>query len=181
MPRSPLCDYSSKLTTRARRTTVAAILALCTAATIGCDRNDQPRQLGRTAPNFTVTDSQHTVSLASYRGHVVLLNFWASWCGPCLEELPSLEALHQQMPDVQILGVSIDTDTEAYQQFLTLHHVDFLTVVDPAQQSNALYGTYRPPETYIIDKQGVIRRKFIGPQDWTSPEIVSMLRRLTAS
>lgn len=156
-------------------------LALFVSLATGCDRNDRPQQLGTPTPQFTVTDAQRTVSLAQFRGHVVLLNFWASWCAPCLEELPSLEALHHQMPELQVLGVSIDHDTAAYSQFLTQHRVDFLTVVDPAEQSNALFGTYRPPETYVIDKQGVIRRKFIGPQNWTSPEIVNFLRKLEAA
>ena len=158
---------------------VVAMAALLAGS--GCDRNDRPQQLGTPAPQFTVTDAQHTVSLAQMRGHVVLLNFWASWCGPCLEELPSLEALHHSMPDLNILGVSIDEDTSAYSRFLVAHKVDFPTVVDPTQHSNGLYGTFRPPETFVIDRNGIIRRKFIGPQDWTSPEIVNFLRRLQRS
>src|ERR1700761_7568216 len=136
------------------RLRVRSILPLVLLACIGCDRNDRPQQLGTPAPQFTVTDAQRTVSLAQFRGRVVLLNFWATWCAPCLEELPTLEALHHQMPQLQFLGVSIDSDTTAYSQFLTLHRVDFLTVVDPEQRSNALFGTFRPPETYIVDKQG---------------------------
>ena len=155
----------------------AAALLLIT----GCDRNQHPEQLGTPAPTFTLNDGQHSVDLARLRGRVVILNFWASWCAPCLQELPSMEALHAQMPEVEIVGVSIDLDKDAYEQFLQLHHVDFLTVLDSAQTSNALYNTYRPPETYIIDKQGNIRRKLIGPQNWTSPEIVNYLRKLNAS
>jgi peroxiredoxin len=158
-----------------------AVLPLALLAMLGCDRNNRPQQLGTPAPQFTVSDAQHNVSLAQFRGQVVLLNFWASWCAPCLEELPSLEALHHQMPALQVVGISIDDDTAAYQQFLTLHRVDFLTVDDTAQKSNALFGTYRPPETYVIDKQGIIRRKFIGPQDWTSPEIVNFLKKLQSA
>lgn len=168
---------------RARQPARALVLGLTAALTcsVGCDRNDRPQQLGQPAPAFTVTDAQHTVSLSQMRGKVVLLNFWASWCAPCLEELPSLEALHHRMPALQVLGVSIDEDTAAYSRFLTAHGVDFPTVVDPAQHANALYGTFRPPETYVIDQNGVIRRKFIGPQDWTSPEIVTFLQKLGAS
>jgi thiol-disulfide isomerase/thioredoxin len=164
----------------ARHLAASTALALILVAT-ACDRGDHPHQLSQPAPLFTVTDAKHTVSLAQFRGHVVLLNFWASWCGPCLEELPSLEALSHDLPQVQVLGVSIDTDSGAYEQFLRLHHVDFLTVIDPEQKSNALYGTFRPPETYIIDKQGVIRRKLIGPQNWTSAEMTDYLKKLAAS
>jgi cytochrome c biogenesis protein CcmG/thiol:disulfide interchange protein DsbE len=147
----------------------------------GCDRGDHPQQLNTAAPTFTLSDGQHSIDLAHLRGHVVLLNFWASWCAPCLEELPSLEALHQQLPQLDMVGISIDDDRAAYEVFLQAHHVDFLTVIDPDQRVNALYGTFRPPETYVIDKNGVIRRKFIGPQAWTSPEILDYLRKLSAS
>jgi len=161
-----------------RRLIPATALALLITA---CDRGDHPHQLSQPAPLFTVTDAQHTVALSQFRGHVVLLNFWASWCAPCLEELPTMEALSHNIPQVQVLGVSIDSDSDAYAQFLRLHHVDFLTVIDPEQKANALYGTFRPPETYVIDKQGLIRRKFIGPQNWSSPEITDYLKKLAAS
>jgi thiol-disulfide isomerase/thioredoxin len=127
-----------------------------------------------------VKDSQRTVDLASYRGHVVILNFWASWCAPCLEELPSLEALQQQVPDATVLAVSTDEDSGAYRNFLMQHHVRVLTVQDPEQKSNALYGTFRYPETYIIDKGGVLRRKLIGPQNFVDPEILGGIRKLVA-
>ncbi|QMV20437.1 redoxin domain-containing protein [Granulicella sp. 5B5] len=161
-------------------TRVAMVLALATLCGAGCDRGDHPEQLGRTAPEFKVSDTQRTVDLAQFRGKVVVLNFWASWCAPCLEELPSLEALQHQMPQVVVLAVSTDDDSGAYQNFLVQHHVDLLTVDDVAQDSNKLFGTYRFPETYVIDKSGVIRRKYIGPQDFTDPDILNGLKRLVA-
>lgn len=158
-----------------------ALLSACAAAsTVGCDRGDHPEQLGRPAPEFVVHDAQRTVDLAKLRGKVVVLNFWASWCAPCLEELPSLEALQHALPQVVVLAVSTDDDSGAYQNFLLQHRVDLLTVQDAAQDSNRLYGTYRFPETYVIDKDGVIRRKYIGPQEFMSPEIVGSLKRLAA-
>jgi cytochrome c biogenesis protein CcmG/thiol:disulfide interchange protein DsbE len=160
-----------------RRMAVAALLAMGCA---GCDRGDHPGQLGSAAPQFVVKDSQRTVDLASYRGHVVVLNFWASWCAPCLEELPSLEALQQQVPGATVVAVSTDEDSGAYRNFLTQHHVQVLTVQDPEQKSNALYGTFRYPETYIIDKSGVLRRKLIGPQNFVDPEILGGIRKLVA-
>jgi cytochrome c biogenesis protein CcmG/thiol:disulfide interchange protein DsbE len=144
----------------------------------GCDRGSHPRQPGRTAPDFTVSDGVRTVHLADYRGKVVVLNFWATWCAPCIEELPSLTAMQQRLPQVQVLAVSTDEDTAAYRSFLQENKIGLLTVEDPARRSSALYGTYRYPETYVIDQHGIIRRKFIGAQDWTSPEILDYLRRL---
>ncbi len=163
-----------------RRMRVGLLVACAAAGSAGCDRGDHPEQLGRPAPEFVVHDAQRTVDLAKLRGKVVVLNFWASWCAPCLEELPSLEALQHQLPQVVVLAVSTDDDSGAYQNFLLQHHVDLLTVQDAAQDSNKLYGTYRFPETYVIDKQGVIRRKYIGPQEFASTEIVESLKRLAA-
>lgn len=146
----------------------------------GCDRGSHPEQLGTRAPMFALNDGVHSVDLNKLHGHVVLLNFWASWCPPCVEELPSLEQLQRDLPQVQIVAVSMDEDPAAYQRFLKKYSVSLLTVRDGDQRSNGMYGTFRPPETYVIDKDGVIRRKFIGPQEWTSPEIVSYLKKLAS-
>jgi len=143
-----------------------------------CNRGSHPGQTGKAAPDFTVSDGTSTVHLASYRGQVVLLNFWASWCMPCVEELPSLLELHHEQPDLVILAVSIDDDRAAYSTFIVRHHVDLITAFDPTESAAKLYHTDMWPETYVIDRQGIIRRKFVGPQEWTSPEIVSYLKSL---
>jgi thiol-disulfide isomerase/thioredoxin len=155
---------------------VAIILLL--ALITGCDRGSHPAQFAKAAPNFTIVDSSKTIHLSDYRGKVVVLNFWASWCTPCLEELPSLIALQKQMPQIVVLAVDFNDDINAYHQFLIDNHVDLLTIHDESQQSNLAFGTTRPPETYIIDEQGKIRRKFIGPQDWTNPEIMNYLKNI---
>ena len=144
----------------------------------GCDRGAHPGQIGTPAPQFTVTDASKTIRLADYHGKVVVLNFWASWCAPCLEEFPSLIQLQRQDPNLTVLAVSFNDDEAAYRTYITENHIDLLTVYDATQKSNLAYGTLRPPETYIIDRNGVIRRKFIGPVDWTAPEIVTFLKGL---
>ena len=159
---------------------MSSVLLLLAVSGAGCDRGTHPEQLGRKAPLFALNDGQHTVDLARLRGQVVVLNFWASWCAPCVEEIPSLEQMQRELPQVKVIAVSTDDDTAAYQRFVTEHQVSLFTVEDPAQRSNALYGTFRYPETYVIDKTGVIRRKFIGAQEWTSPEIVGYLKKLAS-
>jgi len=148
------------------------------ALTPGCDRGTHPAQTGQLAPDFTVSDGITSVHLASYRGRVVLLNFWWSQCAPCIEELPSLLQLHHDEPGLAVVAVSIDEDPEAYSSFLVRRHVDLITVRDPEQKAAKLYHSEMWPESYLIDRQGVIRRKFIGAQDWTSPEIREYLKGL---
>ncbi len=160
------------------RRLLSCLLGVVVVAVAGCDRGDHPKQTGAVAPNFTVTDATRTVRLQDYRGKVVLVNFWATWCPPCIEELPSLEALQQQMPDLVVLAVSIDEDPDAYRRFLAEHQVTLLTVNDPEQRVNTLYGTHLFPESYAVDRNGFIRRKFVNAQNWISPEIVNYLKHL---
>jgi peroxiredoxin len=148
------------------------------ALAFGCDRGAHPAQTGQMAPDFSVSDGLTSVHLSSYRGQVVLLNFWATWCAPCIEETPSLLDLHRDLPAVAIIAVSVDENADAYSRFLIRRHVDLITVRDPTQKAAKLYHSEMWPETYVIDRQGVIRRKFIGAQDWSSPEIRAYLKSL---
>lgn len=144
-----------------------------------CNSGSHPPRIGSVAPGFTITDSRRTVKLSDFQGKPVLLNFWASWCVPCVEEMPSLVRLQKQLGDqVTIIAVSVDSDDKPYQQFLRQHNVDLLTVRDSQQKTNEVYGTFKFPETYVIDRNGKILRKFIGAQEWTSPDIVSYLQKL---
>jgi cytochrome c biogenesis protein CcmG, thiol:disulfide interchange protein DsbE len=154
-------------------------LALLLLTVLAACNGGRPPRIGETAPDFTITDPQRTVTLSQLRGKPVVLNFWASWCAPCVEEMPSLVQLQKQLGDkVTVLAVSEDADNNAYQQFVRDHNVDLLTVRDVRQNVNGLYGTFKFPETYVIDKDGVIRRKFIGAIDWSNPEIVDYLNKL---
>jgi len=148
------------------------------ASTPGCDRGAHPGQTGRLAPDFNISDGVTSVHLSGYRGQVVLLNFLATWCGPCVEETPSLLELHHELPGVAVIAVSIDEDPEAYSRFIARRHLDLITVRDPGQTAAKLFHSEMWPESYIIDRQGVIRRKFIGAQDWSSPEIRAYLKSL---
>ncbi len=158
----------------------AIFSALILFALSGCYSGTRPPHIGTAAPDFTVQDSEHAVSLSQLKGKVVVLNFWATWCPPCIEEMPSLVRMQQRMQPkgVTVLAVSVDVDDSKYRRFLKDHNVNLLSVRDPDQKSNALYGTFKFPETYIIDRNGVMRRKFIGAVDWTEPEIIDFLGKL---
>ena len=159
-----------------RRIRVASLFAAL--LIVGCERGDHPNNLGRPAPQFTTTDGVQSIDLAKLRGQVVVLNLWASWCAPCIEELPSLLAMQQQLPNVKVVAVSLDQDDDVYRRFLLKNNVHIATVRDPDGKVNALYGTAQIPETYIIDRQGILRRKFVSAQNWTSPEILTYLSKL---
>ncbi len=146
----------------------------------GCYSGTRPPRIGEVAPDFAVQDSGRKVALADLRGQVVVLNFWATWCPPCVEEMPSLENMQQRLKQkgVTVLAVSLDVDESAYRRFLSDHKIDLLTVRDSLQKSGALYGTFKYPESYVIDRQGIVRRKFVGPVDWNQPEIVGYLEKM---
>ena len=146
---------------------------------LACCRNSEPAKIGTTAPDFTVNDGTKTVQLSQLRGKPVLLNFLATWCPPCVQEVPALVQLQQQVGDkVTILAVSMDEDADAYKNFTTKRMPGILTVRDPDHKSSGLYGTYAYPETFLIDKDGKIQRKFIGAVEWNSPEMVAYLSKM---
>jgi cytochrome c biogenesis protein CcmG/thiol:disulfide interchange protein DsbE len=154
---------------------MVALLALT-----GCYSGSRPPRIGVAAPDFTVHDSDHTVTLSQFKGQVVVLNFWATWCAPCVEEVPSLVQMQERMKakGITVLAVSVDVDDTSYRRFVRDHSVNLLTVRDADQKSNALYGTFKFPETYVIDRNGVVRRKFIGAVDWTEPDVIEYLGKL---
>ena len=138
-------------------------------------------EVGDTAPQFTVTTAAGAkMSPDQFGGKVLLLNFWATWCGPCVQEVPSLNQLQKQLGNsgLVVLGVSVDRSENAYKTFLKRFNIAFATSRDPAEDISSLYGTYRFPESYLIDRNGKVLQKYIGPPEkgWTDPEIVSSLR-----
>ncbi len=158
-----------------------ALLAAATAllVTVIACRSSQVAQVGTEAPDFTVVNSDKTVTLSHLRGKPVVLVFWATWCPPCVEETPSLVAMQKQLGDkVTVLAVSTDEDNAAFRKFTSTRMTGVLAVRDGDHRSNTLYGTFAFPESYIIDRNGIIRRKLIGAADWTSPDMIDFLQRM---
>jgi peroxiredoxin len=165
---------------RAPQPAGVVLASLFLVALSACYGGSRPPRIGSSAPDFTIQDAQNKITLSQFRGQIVVLNFWATWCAPCVEEVPSLVEMQRRMKakGVTVVAVSVDVDEKAYRQFVINHNVNLLTVRDPDQKSNSLYGTAKFPETYIIDRNGVMRRKFIGAVDWTEPEITDFLGKL---
>lgn len=107
------------------------------------------------------------------RGKLVVLNFWASYCGSCREEIPDLHRLQERIRSRGgvVLAVSIDENCSSYEDFLKIHPVRFQTACEPTKKVSLDYGTVMIPETYVIDRQGYTARKIVGPQEWESPEM----------
>jgi cytochrome c biogenesis protein CcmG, thiol:disulfide interchange protein DsbE len=143
----------------------------------------QPRvvKAGDRAPDFKITtDDGRTVTRTNFGGKVLVLNFWASWCAPCVSEAPSLEAFERQMgpQGVVVLGVSIDTNEKRYRQFLERFRITFPTARDPEANLSASYGTFLIPETYVIDSTGRVREKIISDQNWMAPDFVARVKAM---
>ena len=175
---TPAPYYRDVRTHKNSRRWAALVCGLVMLSAAACDRGSHPHEIGKPAPDFNISDGTSSIHLASYRGQVVLLNFWASWCPPCIEETPSLLQFHHAHPEYPILAVSIDENEAAYRRFLVQKHFDLNTVWDPKQTVATEYAVTGWPETFIIDRQGQIRRRFISAQDWNDPEILRYLKTL---
>ncbi len=137
---------------------------------------------GDRAPAFELpTTDQRSLSLSDYRGKVVLVHFWATWCPPCVEEMPKLERLYREFSGkgFEILAVSLDdAGVETVSSFMRMNRLSFPALLDPRRTAAGRYGTFKVPETYVLDRSGTVRYKAIGPLDWTSPETMNALHRL---
>jgi cytochrome c biogenesis protein CcmG, thiol:disulfide interchange protein DsbE len=134
---------------------------------------------GDTAPEFTVhADNGRTVTLPNFGGKILVLNFWATWCPPCVQETPSLSAFAAAYASkgVVVLGISVDKDEKAYQAFLRKFAPRFLTVRELKLHED--FGTYMYPETYIIDAKGKVIEKLAEPANWMDPRITQMIDAL---
>ncbi len=139
---------------------------------------------GQLAPEFAVEDRAGKVHrLSDFRGRVVLVNFWATWCPPCIEEMPSMESVLQEIDETQltILALSVDDSWEPVDAFVGEGGYDLRIYSDFDEKVARLYGTEKIPETYIVDKQGLVVHKVEGAIDWMNPEMLSFLRKLVSA
>lgn len=138
---------------------------------------------GSQAPKFAVrSDSGTLLTPTEFGGKLLLLNFWASWCAPCVDEAPSLNQLSERLKPagLVVLGVSVDHKEAAYKDFLTHFRLGFPTYRDPRQNLSFQYGSYKFPESYLIDRNGKVVMKIIGAPEkgWMDPELVASIQHL---
>jgi thiol-disulfide isomerase/thioredoxin len=170
---------------------IPVILLLAVALFPACSKEKSPAKSkagsvskaveGGAAPDFTVKDLDgKEVTLSSLKGSVVLVNFWATWCPPCKEEIPSMIKLNQAMAGkaFRMLAISIDEGgKEAIDNFFK-GNKDLPVYLDTDAKAAQTYGTTGVPETFIVDKQGVIQKKIVGGMDWSAPEVIAYMDEL---
>lgn len=136
--------------------------------------------VGDTAPRFTITaDNGKSISRTNFGGKLLVLNFWATWCPPCIQELPSLNEFQERLraKGVVVVGISLDKNEQSYKQFLERARVSFVTARDPEANISSSYGTFKYPETYVISPDGKVLEKFIGPENWMNPELLARIEK----
>jgi cytochrome c biogenesis protein CcmG, thiol:disulfide interchange protein DsbE len=166
---------------KAKRVAFFAIVAVAAAAAafFALHRASQSAvEVGQPALDFTIPSfPSGQLRFHNSRGRVVLVNFWATWCPPCVDESPSLEKFAELMRNqgVEVLGISVDQDPAALQKFIHQFHLTFTIGRDPNQELAHRYGTFVYPETYIVDRDGRVAEKIIGPIDWQDPRIIAFV------
>jgi cytochrome c biogenesis protein CcmG/thiol:disulfide interchange protein DsbE len=165
---------------------VAVLVLILGGAVYLALRQYQPRPLaiGDSAPDFTLPAiPSGSLDSREYHQQVVVLNFWATWCAPCVEEIPSLEKFAARMrpQEVVVLGVSVDDDREALEEFVKKYRINYAIGVDPNRALAARFGTFQFPETYILDRHGRLAEKVIGAIDWDDPRLQSFVQELARS
>ena len=140
-------------------------------------------QVGDMAPDFEVTtEGGKKLTRADFGGKILMLNFWATWCPPCIEETPRLNMLQEEMAKdgVVILGISVDKNEKPYKKFLERMRVKFATSRDAEARISASYGTFKFPETYIINASGKVLAKYEGEPSstWLDPKVMEQIRSM---
>lgn len=147
---------------------------------VACSAPPDVAVVGKTAPDFTLIDRQgKTWTLSDLKGQVVFVNFWATWCAPCREEMPSMQELHEELPKetFKMLAILNNDEPALADSFAAKLGLSMPILDDQANTVGIKYGLTGVPETFIINKKGIIVRKFIGPAQWNSPRYIQMLKQ----
>ncbi|MBI5892913.1 MAG: TlpA family protein disulfide reductase [Deltaproteobacteria bacterium] len=161
---------------------VAVLLVIVLVVVFGRSEKFKPVDAGMQATEFTLPDLKGQMkSLKDYRGKVVFLNFWATWCKPCREEMPSMQEVYTTLmgQKFEILAVSIDKDgAEVIEKFVKEYGLTFPILHDRKGVIKEVYKTTGVPETFIIDQNGVIAEKIMGPRDWRDERNLKIILEL---
>jgi len=163
------------------------VLAAAVAAAVGFalltgPRGPEPVGRGSDAPDFRLprVPGGEPLALEDLRGRAVLLNFWATWCAPCEAEMPAMQRLNRRLePEgLTLVAVSVDESEEAVERFRQRLGLEFPIVWDPEREVSERYQTYKYPETLLIDREGRVVERYVGPREWDAPDYEARIRRL---
>ena len=147
--------------------------------------DDTTPRVGQPLADFVVPDlAGRPVQLAALRGKVVFINVWATWCPPRIEEMPTIQRLYERLHDrgVEVLAISIDAlGAQVVAPFMEQYRLTFPALLDPKERIVHLYHTGGVPESFVVDKQGRLVEKVVGPRDWAHPQVIGMFERLLAA
>ena len=152
----------------------------------GCENiaglgNAKRMEVGKPAPDFVLQDASGKVwKLSGLKGKVVFVNFWATWCKPCRDEMPSMEALNKTMADkpFQMLSIIFNDDLDLAKSYARRQGATFPVLGNPSKELTQAYMITGVPETFLIDADGILKHKFIGPYDWSSPKMKNVVLEL---
>lgn len=141
---------------------------------------EEVASLGKPAPDFEYMDHTGKLwKLSDLRGQVVFINFWATWCTTCKAEMPQKEILRQKMEGrpFQMLGMLFRDDPRNLKDYFKKNEVNIPTLISPDNEAGKLFGITGVPETFIIDKDGIVREKLVGPVKWDNEESIALIEK----
>jgi peroxiredoxin len=160
---------------------VASVAAAALYALFAGGSTPPPLGRGSTAPGFELPNLDGgSLALSQVNGKVVLVNFWATWCKPCEDEMPAMETLYRELHGAgfELIAISVDDDRAAVAAFRDRLGLSFPILIDAEQDAAAAYQTFRFPESFLIGRDGIVVERYIGPKEWAAPAYVSRVRRL---
>lgn len=160
--------------------TLVTLVCCVVLPTASCKQTPKVAEVGKIAPDFTLVDRQgKSWTLSQLKGQVVFVNFWATWCPPCRDEMPSMQRLFSMLPKDKFIMLAVlqNDDPARADAFAAKLGITLPILFDQDKTVGPKYGLTGVPETFIVDKQGVIREKFIGPAHWDSPKYLKILEK----
>jgi peroxiredoxin len=160
---------------------VASVTAAALYALFAGGSTPPPLGRGAAAPAFELPGLDGgSLALSQMDGKVVLVNFWATWCKPCEDEMPSMEKLYRELhgTDFELVAISVDGDRATVAEFRDKLGLTFPILLDPEQDAAAAYQTFRFPESFLIGRDGIVVERYVGPKEWAAPAYVARVRRL---
>ena len=158
-----------------------ALLAGAAWIVVSAERAAPPIERGAPAPEFALARlGGGESSLRALRGKVVLVNFWATWCAPCEQEMPAMQRLYAQLAPrgFELVAISVDDDSQAVLRFQKRFGLTFPIALDADKEAAGRYQSFRYPESFLVDREGVLVERYIGERDWDAPEYVARIERL---